>query len=325
MSTESVVVQGLIFSQHTQLIALLAVKHCVSAVVRQRSLRVRKTLRDLINKPKPVKQQNNLTLPLPHLPDDQHHESNPSVREEYVYDILYECQRGSWVVGYSSKTLLQFDPNPWCDADMQYTPMDTTTYQLPDPTWQWVTKEWMVDMSGDVDEAGWQYALKFHGAVWHGNYKHFRSFVRRRRWIRLRRRLVPVESEEQEEEETKDNEQKLINVDDNDSGFPQSSSSTSSSFQALDNPQHLKDELAKCRLDRERLRVLGQVVSMGGSTSEQLLRQVQEILDTLQYESSKRQFLEQLFKTRPELGMEEKRALQSLRFYTDTQAILDTF
>lgn len=56
-------------------------------------------------------------------------------------------------------SLLQFDPNPWCDADMQYvdmlqslfvytythpvrsyryTPMDTTTYQLPDPTWQWV-------------------------------------------------------------------------------------------------------------------------------------------------------------------------------------------
>ncbi|CDH57006.1 predicted protein [Lichtheimia corymbifera JMRC:FSU:9682] len=319
MSTESVVVQGPIFSQHTRGIALLAVKHCVclsfsppfmpespsisdaAAVVRQRSLRVRKTLRDLINKPKPQKQQNNLTLPLPHLPDDQHHESNPSVREEYVYDILYECQRGSWVVGYSSKTLLQFDPNPWCDADMQYTPMDTTTYQLPDPTWQWVTKEWMVDMSGDVDEAGWQYALKFHGAVWH----------------------VPVEKEEQEE--TNVNEAKLINVDDNDSGFPQSSSSTTSSLQVLDNPQHLKDELAKCRLDRERLRVLGQVVSMGGGTSEQLMRQVQEILDTLQYESSKRQFLEQLFKTRPELGMEEKRALQSLRFYTDTQAILDAF
>lgn len=142
--------------------------------------------------------------------------------------------------------------------------------------------------------AGWQYALKFHGAVWHGtyvrlefsfkgnhslmtffypgNYKHFRSFVRRRRWIRLRRRLVPVKSEEQEE--TNVSEAKLIDVDDNDSGFPQSSSSTASSLQALDNPQHLKDELAKCRLDRERLRVLGQVVSMGGGTSEQLMRQV---------------------------------------------------
>ncbi|KAI7878581.1 hypothetical protein K492DRAFT_170752 [Lichtheimia hyalospora FSU 10163] len=291
-----------------------------AAVVRQRSLRVRKTLRDLINKPKPTKQQNNLTLPLPHLPDDPTHESNPSVREEYVYDILYECQRGSWVVGYSSKTLLQFDPNPWCDADMQYTPMDTTTYQLPDPTWQWVTKEWMVHMSGDVDEAGWQYALKFHGAVWHGNYKHFRSFVRRRRWIRLRRRFVPIEEEQQE---MNNNEPKLINVDDNDSGFPQSSFS-SSSLQPLDNPQHLKEELAKCRLDRERLRVLAQVLSMG-NTSEQLMHQVQEILNALQYESSKRQFLEQLFKTRPNLGMEEKHALQSLRFYTDTQTILDTF
>lgn len=27
----------------------------------------------------------------------------------------------------------------------------------------------MIDMTEDVDEAGWQYALKFHGAVWHGN------------------------------------------------------------------------------------------------------------------------------------------------------------
>lgn len=27
----------------------------------------------------------------------------------------------------------------------------------------------MIDMTGDVDEAGWQYALKFHGADWHGN------------------------------------------------------------------------------------------------------------------------------------------------------------
>lgn len=26
----------------------------------------------------------------------------------------------------------------------------------------------MIDMTEDVDEAGWQYALKFHGADWHG-------------------------------------------------------------------------------------------------------------------------------------------------------------
>lgn len=77
---------------------------------------------------------------------------------------------------------------------------------------------------------------------------------------------------EKDQQETHDNEQQLINVDDNDSGFPQSSSS-SSSLQALDNPQHLKEELIKCRLDRERLRILGQVVSKG-SASDQLMQQV---------------------------------------------------
>lgn len=77
---------------------------------------------------------------------------------------------------------------------------------------------------------------------------------------------------EKDQQETHDNEQQLINVDDNDSGFPQSSSS-SSSLQVLDNPQHLKEELIKCRLDRERLRILGQVVSKG-SASDQLMQQV---------------------------------------------------
>ncbi|KAI8145315.1 hypothetical protein BJV82DRAFT_511796 [Fennellomyces sp. T-0311] len=89
----------------------------------QRPFRVSKSLRDLIRKPRQQKQQRDLTLPLPSLPDD-------ADAHDYVYDILYECQRG----------LLQFDPSPWCDANMEYTPMDTKNYQLPDPTWQWVRK-----------------------------------------------------------------------------------------------------------------------------------------------------------------------------------------
>jgi hypothetical protein len=32
-----------------------------------------------------------------------------------------------------------------------------------------VSKDWMIDMTEDVDEAGWQYAIKFNGADWHGN------------------------------------------------------------------------------------------------------------------------------------------------------------
>jgi len=66
--------------------------------------------------------------------------------------------------------------------------MDIYNYQLPDPTWEWIHKEWMIDMSGDVDEEGWEYALNFHNSGWHGCYKSFRSFVRRRRWIRFRRK-----------------------------------------------------------------------------------------------------------------------------------------
>jgi len=41
-------------------------------------------------------------------------------------------------------------------------------------------------MSGDTDEEGWGYALNFHNSSWHGCYQPFRSFVRRRQWIRLR-------------------------------------------------------------------------------------------------------------------------------------------
>ena len=44
-------------------------------------------------------------------------------------------------------------------------------------------------MSRDVDEEGWEYSLQFTGGFsWHGNHPWFHSFVRRRRWLRLRKR-----------------------------------------------------------------------------------------------------------------------------------------
>lgn len=51
--------------------------------------------------------------------------------------------------------------------------MDISNYQLPDPMWEWVSENWMIDMTEDVDEAGWQYAFNFHGAVWRGNTRIF--------------------------------------------------------------------------------------------------------------------------------------------------------
>ncbi|EIE76185.1 hypothetical protein RO3G_00889 [Rhizopus delemar RA 99-880] len=87
----------------------------------QRPFRIRRSLRELVHKPS-LSRSNRYSLKLPPLP------SYDTNTEEYAYDILYECQRG----------LLQFDPNPWCDANMGFTPMNIENYQLPDPTWQWV-------------------------------------------------------------------------------------------------------------------------------------------------------------------------------------------
>ncbi|KAI7888720.1 uncharacterized protein EV154DRAFT_539171 [Mucor mucedo] len=86
----------------------------------QTSFRIRKSLRELVHKPRLHKSRR----PINGLPALPAHDYN---KEEYAYDVLYECQRG----------LLQFDPNPWCDADMRFTPMDVENYQLPDPTWEW--------------------------------------------------------------------------------------------------------------------------------------------------------------------------------------------
>ncbi|CAG8528532.1 5617_t:CDS:2 [Cetraspora pellucida] len=122
--------------------------------------------------------------------DAQIHKETLSNAPTYEYDILYENQRGLFLFGlpkFSSNALNQADPQPWSDKNQKFSPMDIYTYQLPNPTWEWVHKEWLVDMSGDVDEEGWEYAPDFHFPCWHGCYQPFRSFVRRRRWVRLRR------------------------------------------------------------------------------------------------------------------------------------------
>ncbi|KAI9317884.1 hypothetical protein BX666DRAFT_1932415 [Dichotomocladium elegans] len=234
----------------------------------------------------------------------------------FIHIYIYDLYR-SWTVGYSSKTLLQFDPSPWCDANMQYTPMDPKIYQLPDPAWQWVSKEWMVDMSGDVDEAGWQYALKFHGAVWHGNYKHFRSFVRRRRWVRLRRRLPPISGAEDDPKPSIPS-RKLVAIDDG----PQTASTDNPHTQDY---QLLVNNLQTCRLDRERLAMVRQALTVDGMP-EKILSEPQAVLNMLEYESSKRDLFKLLLAARPsrELNIHEKQALQGLCFYSDVQYLLES-
>ncbi|WFD43875.1 hypothetical protein MPSI1_002540 [Malassezia psittaci] len=181
-------------------------------------------------------------------------------KTELVYDMLYENQRGAVLFGvakrFSSHMLFVGDPSPWTDAKGANTALTIQTMQLPDPTWEWVHPTWLVDMTCDSDEDGWQYSGSFTGLQfwkrpvhfanargpnswlqkmymyaqhrsekndakrehqkatrrdegivaimrsaqsrslrWHGRASSL-TFVRRRRWVRLRRRIVPLAQEE---------------------------------------------------------------------------------------------------------------------------------
>ncbi|KAG0226931.1 hypothetical protein BGW42_003285 [Actinomortierella wolfii] len=120
---------------------------------------------------------------------------DPEPEGDFAYDFLYQHQRGAFVLGtpkFSAKSLLPIDPDEWTDAKFRSCGMDITNYEVPDPSWEWVHRSWLVDMTGDVDEDGWEYAMTFHGSPWHGNHELFRSFARRRRWLRLRKKKGKV-------------------------------------------------------------------------------------------------------------------------------------
>ncbi|CAO1638087.1 unnamed protein product [Parajaminaea phylloscopi] len=182
-------------------------------------------------------------------------QSPEQLGEKYEWDVLYENQRGLLFFGipkFSARTLMQWDPSPWTNGRFENSPYNIVNAQLPDPNWEWVYPEFLIDMSADVDEQGWQYSgnfgrnpfaglhhrftrplpkngpdgdaevssrlqrkaekrsakearraddglealkrsIKAKGSKWTGR-PDPGSFVRRRRWIRLRRRkaLCPV-------------------------------------------------------------------------------------------------------------------------------------
>ena len=90
-------------------------------------------------------------------------------KEKFEFDVLYENQRGLLVFGipkFSPRTLFQWDPSPWTSADNKKSPYNVANAQLPDPSWEWVYPEWLIDMTGDTDEAGWQYSGNFGRRFW---------------------------------------------------------------------------------------------------------------------------------------------------------------
>ncbi|VVT56216.1 uncharacterized protein SAPINGB_P004898 [Magnusiomyces paraingens] len=112
-------------------------------------------------------------------------------------DVLTENQRGWFILGYpffSKNMLFSLDPEPWTyGPSNKAAPGDIHTFPLPDPSWDWTWNSWYVDMAYDVDDQGWSYSWRFASNAWHGSHVWFHSFVRKRRWLRLRHRLIPTQ------------------------------------------------------------------------------------------------------------------------------------
>jgi hypothetical protein len=121
-------------------------------------------------------------------------------QDDSVVDTVYECQRGLHLLGvpmFSAKMLNPIDLPPWSTENNKLSLTDVNLYQLPDPLWQWTSDNWQIDMSGNVDEDGWQYATTFQSARWHGaNKRPWKAFVRRRKWVRQRRLLTQSTDED---------------------------------------------------------------------------------------------------------------------------------
>ncbi|KAF9344845.1 hypothetical protein BGX26_003829 [Mortierella sp. AD094] len=206
---------------------------------------------------------------------------------DFVYDFLYQHQRGVFIFGtpkFSSKSLLPVDPDEWTDDRFETSLMDITDFAVPDPTWEWVHKTWLVDMTGDVDEDGWEYAMTFHGSPWHGKpgplpERTYPASINSATWTKL------------------DVSQYL----DDPSPFLPDDPSDDSSDENLQPhllrpPKHLDPVdlfkiLKKARSDREKLAYTAQYVVRYPGHLVDLEKRSAEYLNLFDYETSRREFL----------------------------------
>lgn len=241
--------------------------------------------------------------------------------EDRVLDVLYENQRGWFLFGtprYSAATLLPCDPRAWQNGDFRTSPVDIRNAQVPDPGWEWAWKSWYVDMSRDVDEEGWEYSAFFRvGFNWHGNHPWASSWVRRRRWVRMRRRkdrrhVTKEKSHELTAEYfTIHPRTAFSGSEERWSQFRSASPSelatrgqTFAATQMNDDADGDKTEitdvgslvraLRRATVDREKLVALRQFVANAGDELYYLPERMPEIMGLLVYQSSRRQLLADL-------------------------------
>jgi hypothetical protein len=243
--------------------------------------------------------------------------------KDTVVDVLYENQRGAFLFGvpkYSSSSLLPTDPKPWQNADFRTSPVDIRNAQVPDPSWEWSWKSWYVDMSRDVDEEGWEYSFAFvgHGGrafAWHGTHPWFHSFVRRRRWLRVRkRRALPRVGREKAHELNADyftiHTKNLRSPSLTDSRAPSSNAvNILSKLSAaemtvedmdIDNIADLFLALRRARMDREKIYAIRKFLDQADGDLVYLAERMDEIMAMFIFQVSRRHVLDFLVATHDE-------------------------
>ncbi|KAG9072194.1 hypothetical protein KI688_006418 [Linnemannia hyalina] len=271
-------------------------------------------------------------------------QGDPEPEGDFVYDFLYQHQRGAFFLGtpkFSSNTLLPVDPDEWTDQTFQTSAMDTSDYELPDPSWEWVHKSWLVDMTGDVDEDGWEYAMTFHGSPWHGNYEVFRSFARRRRWLRLRKRkgkalgkpdslpertyppsiLELLQSQVDASNALQQDATPYSTVD------RRAGKSTSTGNDNLSLPLapakrvDLYQSLKKSHSDREKLAHVAQYVVRHPGDFDDMEKRLDKYLNLFDYETSRREFISMLMAYGHGQSEAAKQAAKHLLFFSDQKML----
>jgi hypothetical protein len=213
-----------------------------------------------------------------------------------VIDILCENQRGAFLCGapmFSSVGLWLTDPHAWTTPQGKYTPYNIMNAELPDPTWEWLWPRWFVDMTGDVDENGWTYNLNFTRHHWHGHHLWYHSFVRRRYWLRKRRKRVAGGTSKRLNEEGTRYTATVMSA-----GKTTQHASMLHVLQQEEEPEPINlsnlgdfyTRLRQCRIDREKLEAVDLYLHQGRDLYA-LAGEVKTILRFMIFQDSRRRFL----------------------------------
>ena len=111
----------------------------------------------------------------------------PTFQRTVIEELYQNERRLTQFSRFSTKQMFPNDRAPWADGKNR--PQYKEGVQLPDAggvSWRW-DGDWDVDISADTDQEGWQYGFAWSAAM--GPECTAACFVRRRRWVRVRRRV----------------------------------------------------------------------------------------------------------------------------------------